>query len=29
MEFKNYLDVTADKIFENNPTDQTIDFRYL
>ncbi|KAM3130949.1 hypothetical protein pb186bvf_016972 [Paramecium bursaria] len=29
MEFKEYLDLSADKIFENNPTDQTIDFRYF
>ena len=29
MQFKEYLDLSADKIFENNPTDQIIDFRYL
>lgn len=29
MEFRDYLDISADKIFEHNPTDQILDFRYL
>lgn len=29
MEFKEYLDVSADKIFDNNPTNQIIDYRYF